>query len=134
MARVRSGAAPDAVTAAIEGELRFLDPAVFTSPTQLSRLLHPEFRSYGSSGTAYTRESYIAELREWGPAVSTPGTVTRMVGHELAADLVLLTFDINISERRAHRSSLWRRSEEGGWQLYFTQGTAFSPRDMKRPV
>ncbi|WP_329454923.1 nuclear transport factor 2 family protein [Streptomyces sp. NBC_01497] len=122
------------MTAAIEGELRFLDPAVFTSPTLLGRLLHPEFRSFGSSGTSYTRASYIDELREWGPSARTPGTVTLLAARELAPDLVLLTFDINVSERRAHRSSLWRKTREAGWQLYFTQGTGFSPGDMVTPT
>ncbi|MCA1217404.1 nuclear transport factor 2 family protein [Streptomyces sp. 8L] len=124
--------ASDAVTAAIEGELRFLDPAVFTSPALLSELLHAEFRSFGSSGTAWTRESYIHELREWGPAAAA-GTVSRMAARELTPDLVLITFDINISERRAHRSSLWCRTESAGWQLYFTQGTGFTPEDMELP-
>jgi hypothetical protein len=97
-------------------------------------LLHPEFRSFGSSGTAWTRESYIDELRDWGPASGNPGTVSRMTARELAPDLVLLTFDINVSERRAHRSSLWRRTEEAGWQLYFTQGTGFTAEDMDPPA
>ncbi|MCF3962964.1 nuclear transport factor 2 family protein [Streptomyces fuscigenes] len=133
MAGVSNGDAPDAATAAIEGELRFLDPAVYTSPPLLGRLLHPEFRSFGSSGRAWTRESYIDELREWGPAAGSPGTVTRMTARPLAPDLVLITFDIDVNARRAHRSSLWRRTEEAGWQLYFTQGTGFTPGDMDAP-
>lgn len=123
------GDAPDPATAAIEGELCFLDPAVFSSPRLLGELLHPAFRSFGSSGRSWDRQSYIEELREWA-RTTTPGTVSGMVARELAPDLVLLTFDLNVRERRVHRSSLWRRTDEGGWQLYFTQGTAFTAGDM----
>ncbi|GAA3724553.1 DUF4440 domain-containing protein [Streptomyces tremellae] len=123
----------DAATAAIEGEPRFLDPAVFTSPRLLGELLHPDFRSSGASGRARARQSYIDELREWGPAVTAAGTVSRRVARELAPDLVLLTFDVSVGERRAHRSFLWRRTARAGWQLYFTQGTGFTPEDMEPP-
>lgn len=70
-----------AVGAAIEGELRLLDPAVCSSPVR---------------------------------------------GAQLAPDLVHLTFDTEDNGRRAHRSSLWRRTTEG-WRLYFHQATPFSP-------
>jgi hypothetical protein len=48
-----------------------------------------------------------------------------MEGVQLADDLVHLTFDTELDGRRAHRSSLWRRTEEG-WRMYFHQGTPFS--------
>ena len=112
-----------AVSAAIEGELRFLDPLVYGSPARLGELLHDDFTSFGSSGKAWTRESYIGELREWG-AAATPGTVSGMTATQLAPDLVHITFDLDARSRNVHRSSLWRNTEEG-WKLYFTQGTAF---------
>lgn len=50
-----------------------------------------------------------------------------MKGVQLAPDLVHLTFDTEEdSGRRVHRSSLWRRTEDG-WRLYFHQGTPFRP-------
>lgn len=45
-----------------------------------------------------------------------------MKGVQLAPDLVHLTFDTDDNGRRAHRSSLWRLTDEG-WLLYFHQGT-----------
>ncbi|QOV34787.1 nuclear transport factor 2 family protein [Streptomyces ferrugineus] len=89
-----------AVKAAIEGELRLLDPEVRRSPELLGSLLHPEFHEFGASG------------RRWDKA----STVNRL--H--------LTFDTVYNGRHAHRSSLWRRTDDG-WQMYFHQGTPFTP-------
>lgn len=50
---------------------------------------------------------------------------SRMQGVQLAPDLVHLTFDTENNGRCVHRSSLWRRTEDG-WLLYFHQGTPFS--------
>ncbi|WP_347560673.1 DUF4440 domain-containing protein [Streptomyces sp. AcH 505] len=113
-----------AVSAAVEGELRFLDPAVYASPARLGELLHDGFTSFGSSGTAYTRETYIDELRAWG-ASTPPGTVSGMTAAQLGPDLVHITFDLTVRGRDVHRSSLWKNTEEG-WKLYFTQGTTFA--------
>jgi hypothetical protein len=40
--------------------------------------------------------------------------------------VVHLTFDTENDGVRAHRSSLWRRTE-AGWLLYFHQATRFTP-------
>lgn len=114
-----------AASAVIESELRFLDPAVFTSPTRLGELLHPDFRSFGSSGRAWNRETLITELRARGSAAAPP-TVSRMKAVELSPGVVLVTFDANVNGRRAHRSSLWRLTGPD-WLLYFHQGTEFTP-------
>jgi hypothetical protein len=114
-----------AVDAALEAELRFLDPAVHTSPALLAELLDPDFRAFGSSGRTWDRDSLVAELRSRAAMTSRPITVTRMKGKQLAPGLVHVTFDADSNGRRAHRSSLWRLTGEG-WLLYFHQGTAFS--------
>ncbi|MFE5814625.1 DUF4440 domain-containing protein [Streptomyces sp. NPDC056479] len=114
-----------AVTAAIEGELRLLDPDVRRSPELLGSLLHPEFHEFGASGRRWDRASTMARLpADTGPAgryVVTSG----IEGVRLAPDLVHLTFDTECNGSRAHRSSLWRRTDDG-WQMYFHQGTPFS--------
>ncbi|MFC5954113.1 hypothetical protein ACFP51_06310 [Streptomyces pratens] len=43
---------------------------------------------------------------------------------QLAPDTVHLTYDTDHNGRRAHRSSLWRRTG-GAWLLYFHQGTPY---------
>jgi hypothetical protein len=46
-----------AVEAAIQGELRLLDPEIRRSPEQVGALLHPEFHEFGASGRRWDRAS-----------------------------------------------------------------------------
>ncbi|MFB8102952.1 DUF4440 domain-containing protein [Streptomyces sp. NPDC056007] len=113
-----------AVAAAIEGELRLLDPLVRASVDLLSALLHPEYREIGTSGRSWTRESIIAALTAPDGPRPGPLTASRMRGAELGSDLVHLTFDTESRGLRSHRSSLWRLTGSG-WRLYFHQATPF---------
>ncbi len=117
-----------AVEAAIEGELRLLQPEVRSSPELLDGLLHPDFREFGASGRYWTRTSIIESLAAGTVPGSRPAAVSRMEGVQLAPDVVHLTFDTDLDGRRVHRSSVWRRTEEG-WRLYFHQGTLFSSEE-----
>jgi hypothetical protein len=117
-----------AVDAAIECELRFLDPAVHTNPEQLGELLDPDFRAFGSSGRSWDRLTLVDELRSRGATATRPVTVTHMKGVQLAPGLVHVTFDADSNGRRAHRSSLWRLIGDR-WLLYFHQGTLISSGD-----
>jgi hypothetical protein len=114
-----------AVEAAVQGELRLLRPEVRSSPQLLAKLLHPEFREFGASGRYWDRTSIIESLLAGEEPGPRPVVVSRMEGVQLAPDAVHLTFDTESNGRRAHRSSLWRRTEDG-WQMYFHQGTPFS--------
>lgn len=115
-----------AVEAAIEGELRLLDPEIRRSPEQVGALLHPDFFEFGASGRRWDRASIVASLAATTAPGARAGITSHMKGVQLAPDLVHLTFDTDNNGRRAHRSSLWRRMGEG-WLLYFHQGTLFSP-------
>ncbi|MGC4945883.1 DUF4440 domain-containing protein [Streptomyces sp. DT224] len=110
------------VAAAIEGELRLLDPLVRASADLLGQVLHPDYREVDSTGRHWDRDTII-DLLVSGLAPG-PGTASRMRGIHLADELVHLTFDTEAKGRRAHRSSLWRRTE-AGWLLYYHQATPF---------
>ncbi|MGW1064963.1 nuclear transport factor 2 family protein [Streptomyces aureus] len=114
-----------AVEAAIESELRLLDPAVRRSADLVAALLHPDFHEFGASGRVWDRASTVASL-EAGMEDGGRITTFRMKGVQLAPDLVHLTFDTDNNGRRAHRSSLWRRLGDE-WLLYFHQGTLYGP-------
>ncbi|GHG89288.1 DUF4440 domain-containing protein [Streptomyces lanatus] len=114
-----------AVEAAIEGELRLLKPEVRSSPELLAELLHPQFREFGASGRYWDRTSIIESLVAGEDPGPRPVVVSRMDGVQLAPDVVHLTFDTDNNGRRAHRSSLWRLTNDG-WQMYFHQGTPFT--------
>lgn len=117
-----------AVEAAVEGELRLLDPEVCRSPHLVEALLHPEFDEFGASGRRWDRASVVAALTAPAGPMARPTTASRIRGVRLAPGLVHLTYDTEHDGRRAHRSSLWRLTEDG-WQLYFHQGTPFGPEE-----
>ncbi|MEU2559998.1 nuclear transport factor 2 family protein [Streptomyces longispororuber] len=115
-----------AVEAAIENELRLLDPEVRSTPELFEKLLHPEFTEFGASGARWDRASILRVLTERPAPGGRPITTSRMRGVQLADDLVHLTFDTDSNGRLAHRSSLWRRTGDR-WLLWFHQGTPFTP-------
>ncbi|QCX79800.1 hypothetical protein C9F11_31045 [Streptomyces sp. YIM 121038] len=117
-----------AVEAAIENELRLLDPEVRASPQLFGDLLHPEFTEFGASGARWDRASIVRVLTASPEPGARPVTTSRMRGVQLADDLVHLTFDTESNGRLVHRSSLWRRTGEG-WLLWFHQGTPFTPSE-----
>jgi len=114
-----------AVEAAVERELRLLDPEVRASPELVGALLHPEFHEFGASGRHWDRASIIAALAGAAETEAGPIVASGMKGVELAPGLVHLIFDTESNGGRAHRSSLWRLTPSG-WLLYFHQATPFA--------
>ncbi len=112
--------------AAVEGELRLLDPGVRASPDAVTALLDPEFIEFGASGRRYDRTSILAVTSAVDEGAPGPSVVTEMSGVLLAPALVHLTYVSEGNGRRVRRSSIWRRSESG-WRMYFHQGTPTGP-------
>ncbi|MGJ3561425.1 DUF4440 domain-containing protein [Streptomyces sp. INA 01156] len=111
--------------AAIEGELKLLDPEVRRSPERVGALLHPEFLEFGASGRIWT----VTRSSPCSPTNTSRGPGRhrlRHQGHAARPDVVHLTFETDHNGRRARRSSLWRRTGQH-WLLYFHQGTLFDP-------
>jgi hypothetical protein len=100
-------------------EMRLLDPSVRASAEAVTALLHEDFREFGASGLVWDRESIVPAISaDPGPRV----TVGDMTAARLAPDVVLLTYRVTRPGGLSLRSSVWRRGE-GGWQLFFHQGT-----------
>jgi hypothetical protein len=116
-----------AVESAVEGELALLDPEIGRSPERVQALLHPGFHEFGASGRHWDRDGVIALLTASTDSPSRPVVTSAMRGVRLAPDLVHLVYDTEHDGGRAHRSSLWRRTD-GRWMLYFHQATPFSER------
>ncbi|WP_327111635.1 DUF4440 domain-containing protein [Streptomyces sp. NBC_01341] len=114
-----------AVRAAIEGELRLLDPEVRASPHLVTQLLDPEFAEIGASGRRWDAASVLAVTGDGSVNSRHPVDVSAMTGAVLAPGVVHLTYRTDHDGRRAWRSSLWRRAETG-WRMYFHQGTPAS--------
>ncbi|WP_225631234.1 nuclear transport factor 2 family protein [Streptomyces solaniscabiei] len=111
-----------AVRAAIEGELRLLDPEVRASPARVLELLDPEFTEIGASGRRWDVESILTATSDGSVSPESPVEVREMSGVVLAPGVVHLTYFADHQGRRAWRSSLWRLTESG-WRMYFHQGT-----------
>ena len=112
--------ASEAVQAAIDAELRLLDPEVRASAERVSELLDPEFVEFGASGRRWDATSILTVTSS--DASGPPITVSDLSGTELAPGIVHLTYLSDNDGRRARRSSLWRHSPTGRW-MYFHQGT-----------
>lgn len=111
----------------IDLELRLLQLHVRLSAGELDRLLHPDFFEFGASGRKWDRSQMITSLT--GGEVSgedVPVTASEITGTRLADDVVLVTYVSQRNQRRARRSSVWRRTA-AGWRLYFHQGTLTEP-------
>ena len=111
-----------AVQAAIDVELRLLDPEVRASPDRVLELLDPEFTEIGASGRRWDVESVLTVTSGGSVSPESPVKVSEMSGVVLSPGVVHLTYFADNQGRRAWRSSLWRLTETG-WRMYFHQGT-----------
>src|SRR5947207_4753192 len=117
-----AGEGERAVEAAIDAELRLLDPGGRASPVLVSELLDPELVEFGASGRRWDATSILAVTSADSVDPQSPVKVSEMSGVVLAPGVVHLTYFADNSGRRAWRSSLWRLTETG-WRMYFHQGT-----------
>ncbi|MEV7914877.1 MULTISPECIES: nuclear transport factor 2 family protein [Streptomyces] len=123
------------VNAAIDGELRLLDPFVRLSRSAAEALLDPEFVEVGASGRRWTYAEMLDALPDLdgGGADGPRFETSAMTGVVLGPGLVHLTYETVFDGHRAWRSSLWRRRDgETAWRLYYHQGTPVSGRDARR--
>ncbi|MGM0345820.1 DUF4440 domain-containing protein [Streptomyces sp. Adlamb9] len=111
-----------AVRAAIDGEMRLLDPEVRAVPALVLELLDPEFTEFGASGRRWDVDSILTVTSGGSVSAESPVEVSDMSGVLLAPGVVHLTYFADNQGRRAWRSSLWRLTETG-WRMYFHQGT-----------
>lgn len=117
-----------AVRAAIDAELRLLDPEVRACSALVLELLDPEFVEFGASGRRWDVESVLSVTGSGSVSSESPVKVSEMSGAVLAPGVVHLTYFSDHDGRRAWRSSVWRLTGTG-WRMYFHQATlAGEPR------
>ena len=111
------------IAAAVAAELESLSRECRVDPRRLERLLAPDFHEFGASGG----ELGFAGTAELVAAATDPAgepiRVENLRGQLLADGLVMLKYTSDNGTRRANRTSLWRRSPDGHWQIFHHQGT-----------
>jgi hypothetical protein len=111
----------DQVAAAIAAERESLRNDCRTDTARFARLIAPDFHEFGTSGREF---GYEEALRI---AASTPeaeqAEVQDMRGMRIADGVVMVKYTSERAGRRAHRTSLWRRTDDGHWQMFHHQGT-----------
>jgi hypothetical protein len=115
--------ADEQIGAAMAAERESLSPACRADAARLDRLLAPDFHEFGSSGTEFGYEGTAARVAAATDPHGEPITVENLRGWLLADGLVMLKYVSEIQGRRANRTSLWRRTPDGHWQIFHHQGT-----------
>jgi ribonuclease HI len=123
MDQTAAASSADQIAEAMAAEHESLSPECRADAARLERLLAPDFHEFGASGAEYGYEG-AAEMVAAGMAGDDePIAVANMRGWLLADGLVMLKYTSEQHGRRANRTSLWRRTEAGRWQVFHHQGT-----------
>lgn len=127
-----AGTGPDAD---VVEELIGLEPLTHRLPSGSDRraieaLLDEDFAEIGASGRRYSRDHVIdvVEGRYAEGVEPDDGTwsMRNLAALRVAEDLCLLTYDLDVDERRSRRTTLWRR-RDGAWRALHHQGTLCAP-------
>ena len=117
------GTAEEQIAEAVAAEHESLSPECRADAARLGRLLAPDFHEFGASGGEYGYEEATEMVAADTAPDDEPITVANMRGWLLADGLVMLKYTSEHHGRRANRTSLWRRTEAGNWQIFHHQGT-----------
>jgi len=91
--------------------------------SRLERLLAPDFHEFGTSGAEIAYQGTAAKIAAATDPGDDPIKVEHMRGWLLADGLVMLKYTSEHHGRRSNRTSLWRRTATGAWQIFHHQGT-----------
>jgi len=111
------------IAEAVAAERESLSPECRADAARLGRLLAPDFHEFGASGAEYGYERTAEMVAADTAPDDEPITVENMRGWLLADGLVMLKYTSGHHGRRANRTSLWRRTGAGHWQMFHHQGT-----------
>jgi hypothetical protein len=111
------------IAAAMAAEHESLSPECRADASRLGRLLAPDFHEFGASGSEIGYEGTAERVAAATDPDSEPIMVENMRGWLLADGLVMVKYTSQNQGRRAHRTSLWRRTAPGRWQIFHHQGT-----------
>ena len=111
------------IAEAMAAEHESLSVECRADPARLERLLAPDFHEFGASGREIGYVGTAAQVAAATDPVGEPIRVENMRGWLLADGVVMLKYTSEHQGRRANRTSLWRRTASGRWQILHHQGT-----------
>jgi ribosomal protein S18 acetylase RimI-like enzyme len=111
----------------LRAEIETLSRGCRLNADRLDAFLAADFHEFGASGievgkdgTAGRVAAYTAEH----PQVLVPSA---MRGTLIAADVVMVKYALQAGDVRTNRTSLWRRTTSGNWEMFHHQGTIAAP-------
>lgn len=116
-------AAEKQIAEAMTAEHESLSLECRADPARFERLLAPDFHEFGASGGEIGYAETAAQVAAATDSEGEPIRVDNMRGWLLADGLVMLKYTSESQGRRANRTSLWRRTASGRWQIFHHQGT-----------
>jgi hypothetical protein len=121
-------AAEQQVAEAMAAERESLSLQCRADAARFGRLLAPDLHEFGASGGEIGFEGMAERVAAATDPEGEPITVENMRGSLLADGLVMVKYTSQHHGRRTNRTSLWRRTEPGRWQVFHHQGTITSRR------
>jgi len=118
--------AEEQIAEARAAELESLSLECRADAARFQRLLAPDFHELGTSGTEIGYEGTAARVAAATDPGGAPIQVENMRGWLLADGFVMLKYTSETEGRRSNRTSLWRRTAGGQWQIFHHQGTLAS--------
>ena len=111
------------VAEAIAAERESLSVACRADACRFERLLAPDFHEFGASGGEISYAGTAELVARSTDLDDEPIEVENMRGQLLADGLVMVKYTSGNHGRRSNRTSLWRRTAAGRWQVFHHQGT-----------
>ncbi len=107
-------------------ERQLLDLGTRSSPQAAAGLLAADFREFGKSGHAWTRQGMLVAMASETRQIDY--RLRDFVAKELGQAHALVTYTCHITdadgaESTALRSSVWQCEADGMWRMLFHQGT-----------
>lgn len=120
---IEQAAAARQVAEAMAAERESLSLECRADAARLERLLAPDFHEFGASGGEIGHAGTAELVARSTDPDDEPIKIENMRGQLLADGLVMVKYTSENHGRRSNRTSLWRRTEAGHWQIFHHQGT-----------
>jgi ribonuclease HI len=123
---VEQGAADQQVAEAIAAEYESLSLDCRADAARFGQLLAPDLHEFTATGEEIGYAGTAELVAKSTDPKGDPVRVENMRGQLLANGLVMVKYTSDDHERRARRTSLWRRVATGRWQIFHHQATAIT--------